>query len=380
MNILHITPTFYPATTWGGPIVSVYGLCNALAAIPDVALRVLSSDAAGPERGKSVPVTAVPMRYPAGYDVYFFRRTHAATFAPGMFLRLWSMIRWSDVVHLTGVYSPPTIPTLLICRLLAKPLVWSPRGSLQRWDRATNRLPKKLWEWVCNALLSPKRSVLHVTSSQEENASRGRIARAGFAVIRNGVEIPPAPTTRVWRPGGKLRLLFLGRLHPIKGLDHLIRALKGVAELVETLEIYGNGNEAYRLDLQNLVEELDLTSLIHFRGHLDGSEKAQAFQHADVCVVPSHSENFGMVVAESLAQGVPVIASKGAPWPGLEAHGCGIWCENSPDQLAEAIRRIGGMPLEEMGAKGRAWMKEEFSSDHQATAMLQLYGRLISEA
>src|SRR5437867_6880662 len=158
VRLLHIIPAYYPATYWGGPIYSVYGLCNALAKTPGVSLRVLTTDTAGPSRSDSVEVTGVPMRYPGGYEVFVCRRRWAASVSPGMLLRLWPMIRWADVVHLTAVYSPPTIPTLLISRLLGKPLVWSPRGALQRWEGSTRVMSKALWEWVCR-VFAPHRII-----------------------------------------------------------------------------------------------------------------------------------------------------------------------------------------------------------------------------
>src|SRR5215467_15665864 len=114
LKLLQITPAFYPATYWGGPIYSVYGLCNALAKNAEVELRVLTTDTAGPQLSESVDVTGFPMNYPPGYEVFFCHRQWGASYSTEMFRRLWSMIRWADVVHLTGVYSPPTIPTLLL--------------------------------------------------------------------------------------------------------------------------------------------------------------------------------------------------------------------------------------------------------------------------
>jgi glycosyltransferase involved in cell wall biosynthesis len=84
-----------------------------------------------------------------------------------------------------------------------------------------------------------------------------------------------------------------------------------------------------------------------------------------------------MVVAEALAHGVPVIASKGTPWSGVEAHGCGLWVENDPAALAAAIERMSRMPLGEMGERGHRWMEEEFTWETVAREMLRLYGKLL---
>ena len=361
MNVLHITPTFYPATYWGGPIYSVYGLCNALAKIPGVSLRVLTTDAASDDRNDSVQVSGFPMHYSEGYEVYFCQRLWGASFSQGMFLRLYSMIKWADVVHLTAVYSAPTIPTLFMCRLLGKPVMWSPRGALQRWDGATKPLVKIVWEKICNTLIKPERCYLHVTSEAEATVSVVRMPKVIVKLIPNGVDVPETLPDRVWLPDGKLRLLYIGRLHPIKGVEKLLQALKILGDESITLAIYGTGDDAYTHSLHQQVAKLGLQSIVTFHGHVTGDEKTKAFMHADLCIVPSFTENFGMVIAEALAHGVPVIASKGTPWKELEQHDCGFWIENDSKSLAAAISNVDRDSLSTMGGCGRSWVKKEFN-------------------
>ena len=110
------------------------------------------------------------------------------------------------------------------------------------------------------------------------------------------------------------------------------------------------------------------------------TEKEAAFFTSDVCVVPSFTENFAMVVAESLARGLPVVASRGTPWAGLEQQSCGLWVDNSPESLAAALNEMRGMDLEEMGTRGREWMRREFSWGSIAQRMHDLYGRIVKHA
>jgi hypothetical protein len=148
VKVLHVTPAFYPATHWGGFTRSVPGLCDALAQKPAVDLKVLTTDSDGPETQQNISVKSFPKRFPAGYDVYYCRRIAGRSVSPGLLLRLWSLARWADVVHLTATYSFPTIPTLLVCRILRKPLVWSPRGALQRWPGTSRARAKSVWEKI----------------------------------------------------------------------------------------------------------------------------------------------------------------------------------------------------------------------------------------
>jgi len=379
MKVLHITPTYYPATYWGGPIYSVYGLCNAVAKMPGVVLKVLTTDASSPRRSDSVATAGFPALYPGGYEVFFSRRWCGASFSPGMLLRLWPMIRWADVVHLTAVYSPSTIPTLLLCRLLGKPMVWSPRGALQRWEGTTKPIAKGGWERICNALISPKNCILHVTSEQEGLESHARISNAAVTIVPNGVDFPEALPPREWLPGGILRLLYIGRLHAKKGIENLLWALTHLGKETVSLAIYGTGEEAYLLQLRDLVRRIGLQAWVTFQGHIDGDRKLDAFMQADVCMVPSFTENFGMVVAESLAHAVPVIASQGTPWGEMEKRSCGFWVENKPAVLADAIRRIRTKDLQALGETGRNWMRISYSWNSIAQRMLNVYEELLNQ-
>lgn len=378
MNVLHVVPTFYPATGYGGPIRSLFGLCNALSALPGVTLRVLTTNAAGPRRSELLDGPPVSTEW--GYEVRYCRRLWGADLSPEMLFRLWPMVGWADVVHLTAVYSSPTIPTLLACRLRGKPVVWSTRGALQRWEGSTNPRLKRAWEGVCGAILDRARCVLHATSEAEAADCRNRLPGVSVAVIPNGVDIPARAAGKVFRPEGRLRLLFVGRLHPIKGIEHLLQAIELLGDATISLEIVGNGEELYAGKLRELSGKLGLGGRVRFRGHLDGEAKAEAFRDADVCVMPSFSENFGMVAAEALGHGVPVIAGRGTPWRELEERGCGLWVDNRPESLAEAIGRIRGMELEAMGARGREWMEASCSWKAAGSQMRDAYASLAEGA
>jgi len=373
LKVLHVSPSFYPAGHYGGPTASSYGLCNAVARIPGIELRVLTTDSDGPRR---IDVKSFALKLLEGYDVYYCRRWFGADIAPRMFWRLPGMIRWADVIHLTAVYSPPTIPTLLFCRLLGKPVMWSTRGALQSWRARTRKRLKSVWERTCDLFCRPERVMLHLTSEQEERESVERIKHASAVVISNGIESPMTNGNQRHRTDDSLRLLYLGRLHPIKGIENLLQAMATMANGV-TLSVCGEGEADYQAHLKSLAAELDLSKRVTFHGRVDGEEKEQQFADADLCVVPSFTENFCNVVAEALARGVPVIASKGTPWARVTEFNCGLWVDNDPATLVRAIQQAQGMPLREMGERGRQWMQREFSWPSIAAQMIQQYETLI---
>lgn len=372
VRIVHITPSFAPAWRYGGPIYTVLQLCGQLAR-GGCDVRVLTTDADGPRAVLDVP-KAREVDMAQRLRVRYCRRQMPDAVSAGLLRYLPSYVRWADVVHLTGVYSFTTIPTLLACRVLRKPLVWSPRGALQRWAGTTRPRARAIWEAVCRAVAA-KRVLLHVTSKEEAAESCDHLGGVPAVIIPNGVEIPDNVVHT--RPGAVRRLLFLGRLHPKKGIENLLAACRLLSDRGHqyTLTIAGAGDGAYDASIGRKIEELGLRQA-KMIGEVIGDAKRRAFEEADVVVVPSHTENFCVVVAEALAHGIPVIASKGTPWAEVEQVGCGLWVDNDPANLAEAVERASRMPLEEMGHRGRRWMIEQFAWDKISARMLECYSSL----
>jgi glycosyltransferase involved in cell wall biosynthesis len=284
-----------------------------------------------------------------------------------------SSVRWADVVHLTAVYSFPTLPTLLVCSVLGKPLVWSPRGSLTRWSGSKQRGLKRAWEWACRMVAS-NRLILHMTSDEEAKESAQHFKGVRTVVIPNGIDVPH--TIQRNPPNGILRLLYLGRIDPKKGIENLLmgcRLWNDHSRKPWLLTIAGHGEGRYAESIGARIADLGLSQHVVMKGGIVGQGKAGLFENADIVVVPSFTENFGMVVAEALAYGVPVIASRGTPWRRIEELGCGLWVENVPEILAKAIERMSQMSLQKMGDRGRQWMVKEFSWDDRVKKMLECY-------
>jgi glycosyltransferase involved in cell wall biosynthesis len=198
-----------------------------------------------------------------------------------------------------------------------------------------------------------------------------------MAMIPNGVDVP-ADLDRIERQD-ELRLLFIGRLDPKKGIESLLEACSLVGSAPRwRLAIAGWGSPDYISQLKKRIHALGIEQRVEMLGEILSEAKKRLFERSDVTVVPSHTENFAIVVAEALAHGVAVIASKGTPWSRLEDLKCGLWVENDPETLADAIRRIDTMPLQDMGSKGREWMRREFSWHSVTEQMRDLYRRSAS--
>jgi glycosyltransferase involved in cell wall biosynthesis len=374
VRVLHVSPYFRPAYRYGGPIESVYRLCVYLARI-GCEVRALTTNADGLDR-----VLRVNLRQThtivAGFEVRYCARVMRHAVSPALLRHLIAQVKWADVVHLTAVYSFTTLPTLTACRHYRKPLVWSPRGALQRWSGSRRQGAKRLWDMACRARM-PRDAMLHVTSEEERVDSLARFPKLRAVVIPNGVAIPRA--VRHQAGDGILRVGYLGRLDPKKGIENLLDAGR-IARDSGTpirLVIAGSGAPEYERSLRAKIEQCGLGGDAEMTGHLDAEGKARFFERLDIAAVPSHTENFAIVVAEALAHGVPVIASKGTPWARVEEMGCGMWVDNSAESLARAIAAMATKPLAEMGERGRRWMLEEFSWPRAAREMYAAYSSLL---
>ncbi|MCL4752366.1 MAG: glycosyltransferase [Myxococcales bacterium] len=370
MRVLHVTPAYHPARVYGGPIRSVHGLTRALArAGTDV--RVLTTNANGLRRVVGED-TRTEHEVEANLRVRYAERLAFHSVSPALVARLGEYVRWADVVHLTGVYSFPTIPTLVAVRAARKPLVWSPRGSLQRWEHTRRRAAKVAWELACRLLLT-EHAVLHATSDDEARQAEDRISGLRCVVIPNGVDVPERVSHE---ESEEFRVLFLGRLDPIKAIENLLEACARLPNGVQ-LTLAGTGPPDYDARLRARAAELQLGDRARFVGEVGDELKQDLFSKTDVLVLPSFSENFGLVVAEALAHGVPAVASRGTPWQALQEAGLGKWVDNGPDSLARSLSELRAADLRAMGDRGRAWVAKELGWPAVAARMLALYRELL---
>ena len=276
------------------------------------------------------------------------------------------------VLHMHGLWLLPNFYPAGAARRYGVPLIVSTRGMLGLKALAFSRKRKQV-VWA----LAQKRAVqmaacFHATAETEVEDIRRAGLSAPVAVISNGIDIQESALTT-----GARTVLYLGRLHPIKGIDQLVAAWSRVAERHPAwqLRIAGPSEFGCKEALERQVRELAVPR-VHFEGPLYGPDKLEAYRQAGLFVLPSLNENFGMVVAEALAAGTPVISTKGAPWAGLETEGCGWWVDHGWEPLVSALCAALALPDEErmaMGARGQAWMARDFGWDRIAARMAEVY-------
>lgn len=382
MKVLHVSPSFFPATRWGGPIFSTKAICDWVASQDGVNLRVLTTDAAGPNLRDQLTDKDKSLATALRYDITYCSRRWGHSGSIALLGILPKAVQWADVVHLTGTYSFPTLPTLFFARLLRTPVVFSPRGAIQataEWKDSPRKAAKRAFEKILHAI-SAHHNVIHVTAPSEAAATAYRMPKLSIEMIPNSVVVPEAYQSkdRTWRPNGITRLVFLSRVHEKKGIPELLDAMVRLPDNF-VLAIYGTGDLQYEQSLQNIIVKKGLVDRVTLMGHVDGAAKAEAFRQADLFVLPSHSENFGIAIAEALAHGVPVITTDNTPWYELDNRGCGTCIALESDNLLSAIQTVARQDLPSMGQAGLAWMKEDFSPDAVHSRMMDLYERIRAQ-
>ena len=379
MRILHVAATYLPAVRYGGTIVSVHGLCKALAARGhEVHVFTTSVDGSGD--------SVVPHREPVDIDgvkVWYFKSSSLRRiyWSPDLGAAINARVGEFDVVHTHAVFLWPLWAAARAARRANVPYVVSPRGMLER-DLVAHRsaLLKAIWLAAIERTNLERAAAIHVTSRREAAEARA----FGFDLHRvteipNGVDFDEQPAGAVAPAvaaaiAGKPYLLFLGRMNWKKGIDRLLSALARLADA--RLIIAGNDEDNYRGFLERQAERLGVTDRVAYVGAVNHADKMALFSHAQMMVVPSYSENFGNVAVEAIAAGLPVVAT---PEVGVAAEiaegGAGLVADGTAEPLASAIHTLAADPRKRaaMGEAGRALARMRFTWPAVAAQMESLY-------
>ena len=284
-----------------------------------------------------------------------------------------------DVVHNHGMWQMNSVYPAWATRQTGVRLVYSPRGAFSLWAMKHGSGAKRLFWPLFQRQALRQADGFHATAESEYQDIRRLGFRQPVAIIPNGIDLPELPDRR---HSPARTLLFLGRVHVVKGLDLLLPAWKMVQEIYPDwrLVIIGgddgyHGATGYLEQIKRQASELGLKR-IHFLGSLYGEQKLQAYRDAELYVLPSYSENFAVTVAEALSMETPAIVSKGAPWSGLTEQGAGWWIDIGVEPLTNCLKDVLSRSpdqLAAMGRRGREWMRRDFSWDGIGIRMAETY-------
>lgn len=291
-----------------------------------------------------------------------------------------------SIFHIQGMFSYIPMISPYIARSLHIPYVIAPRGMM--YANALKRSSKK--KYIFRKLFIDrdlnKAACLHATCIEELQELRSAGITSPIAIIPNSITIPtvlPQIAT-----SDKFRIGFVGRINEIKNIDGLIRAWHhaGMGQRIDAeLLIVGGANldseKAYQKQLFDLEKELHITNIC-WAGMKTGRDKDEILRSCTVAVLPSHSENFGMVVPEALINGIPCIASDKTPWQMLEMNHCGWVTPNDPISMANVIKTVSNLSLKEigeMGLNGQNMVADNFSTEVVSEKLIQLYEWILGK-
>lgn len=279
------------------------------------------------------------------------------------------------IVHINGIWSPENWGFQKVAQELGIRVVLSPHGMLETWILAQNPWKKKIGLFLYQNKAIRNAQHLHATAAMEKDSIRNLGYMNPITIIPNGIDLREIKSNKE-RFGGK-KMIFLSRIHPKKGIELLIEAWRNTNTKDWTLEIAGNGDENYILKL--IESSQDIKNLI-FVGAKYGEAKWDFLRSADVMVLPTHSENFGIVVAEALAVGVPVITTTGTPWEDLETYNCGWWIDLSVMNLSLKLEEVMNSTVDQittMGDNGRRLIADKYDIKIVAKNLIELYQNII---
>lgn len=286
-----------------------------------------------------------------------------------------------DVFHSNCCWTPYCAYTLMWAKQEGYKTVLSPHGMLEPWILQRNYWKKKL-----PAILLYQRKavrladVVHATARNEKEHLNSLGWNNNVTIIPNCVQIDKIILKQEWNHSKTI--LFLSRIHPKKGIEMLIQSVAKLKNALAgwTVSIIGNGDEKYIQKLKEMSLLMGVDRIVKFHEPVFGQQKFELYRNADLFVLPTYSENFGIVVAEALACGTPVITTQGAPWENLITYNCGWWCEPNVDSLTKSLNDfISKSPneLEIMGRNGRKLMEEKYSSVSVSNMFVEMYDSLI---
>lgn len=329
--------------------------CHLDGILPDVA--VLRVEAGGDGRGLAAAGDARGVRIHSARGGRY--RVHDAARGLDALAKRFPI----DLVHDHGIWLPMHHGIAAWCRSTGVPRMVSVRGMLNPWARDHHAARKRLaWLAFQRADLATA-DVLYATSDAELSAIRAAGMRQPVVLLPNGIEPPPEMPPVPVPAGGRRTALFLSRLHPSKGIDLLLRAWRDAAPPDWRLLIAGAGTAAFERSIAAAILTLGLHDTVALCGPADDAAKWSLYAQAELFLLPTRSENFGIVVAEALAAGVPVITTHAAPWDWLPARQAGWWVPVESASLAAAIREataLGPSELRAMGERGRAEARARF--------------------
>lgn len=286
-----------------------------------------------------------------------------------------------DIVHVNCCWMPACAAVQRIAQKYGYKVVLTPHGMLEPWI-----IKRHYWTRKVPALLLYQKAAVRKADCIQSTAEseRDNLLKLGYnsniKVVKLGIDADGIEMKKSWKK--TRQILFLSRVHVKKGINFLIEAAAVLRSELQGYKILvaGEGDADYVAEMKRMIADNGLQDIVQLVGGVYGDEKWRLFQASDFFVLPTHSENFGLAIAESLASGTPVITTVGTPWNDLNATDSGAWIEIGTQPLTDTLRKFLALSddeLEAMGRNGRRLIEEKYSAHVMAKEMMEVYETLI---
>jgi glycosyltransferase involved in cell wall biosynthesis len=334
MRIIHSIPSLVPES--GGTARAVVDLCTSLAQTGN-SVELFSLDIGERFASPIIPPVELVKTYFVKNQISIGLRQ---LWAPEFKRKLQSILdrNSADILHDHCIWLPMNSEVTSLATRNRIPLVVTLHGMLEPWALQVGKHKKRLAWLLYQRKNLEKAAVLHATTETEALNVRRLGIRKPIAVVPYIIRLPELSIRDPQQPERIRTILFLSRIHPKKGLLNLIRAMSKVNPLGWQIVIAGPDEEGHRTEVEREIEKLGLKEKCRFLGPVTNESKWDLYREADLFVLPTLSENFGIVVLEALSCGVPVITTTGAPWRDLEVYRCGWWIQPGLEPMVNALQ------------------------------------------
>ncbi len=282
-----------------------------------------------------------------------------------------------DIVHVNCCWLPACAAVQRIAQKRGFKVVLTPHGMLEPWIIKRHYWTRKVPAlWLYQKTAVQRADCVQATAESERDNLLKLGYNSNIKVVRLGIDAESIEMKRSWKKSRQI--LFLSRVHVKKGINFLVEAADVLRNELQGYKILvaGEGEADYLEAMKRMICDRGLQDIVQLIGGVYGDEKWRLFQTSDFFVLPTHSENFGLAIAESLASGTPVITTVGTPWSDLNGSEAGAWIEIGTEPLVETLRRFLGLSedeLETMGRNGRKLIETKYSAHVMAEQMMEVY-------
>lgn len=389
MKILHIIPSVSPIR--GGPSQAVIQMVYALRSL-DIDSEIATTNDSGADL-LDVPLHKL-IEYQQVPTWFFYRFSSTNTsirefaFSNAFAFWLWTNACQYDLWHIHAIFSYPSTIAMAIARIKKIPYIIRPLGQLCYWSLQQSQRRKQVYLQLIERANLNHAQALHFTSEIEYRECYPLKLKAPGLVISHGLQVPPSKINahihlRQWLqlPNNEPIILFLSRLHPKKGLETLIASLTYVYNQRFTFVIAGSGDPEYEAKIHQCVAKSGISDRTHFLGFVEGETKNLLLQGSDLFALTSHSENFGIVVLEALAAGLPALVTPGVALSQLvHQHQFGYVPPLEETAISNALLHYLQNPegAKQMGERARKFIQENYTWDKVATDLIDVYQSILA--